>query len=117
MGRGFGGRGGFGGLGDMAKLMKQAQKMQEQMEAMRQELADARVEATSGGGAVQAVVNGEGKLLDLRIRPDAVDPDDVEMLQDLIVTAVREAEEKAAALAKQRMDQVTGGMNLPDLGL
>ncbi|MGC8666777.1 MAG: YbaB/EbfC family nucleoid-associated protein [Chthonomonadales bacterium] len=117
MGRGFGGRGGFGGLGDVAKLMKQAQKMQEEMQAMRQELAEARVEATSGGGAVHAVVSGEGKLLDLRIRPDAVDPEDVEMLQDLILTAVREAEEKAAALAKERMDRVTGGMNLPDLGL
>lgn len=113
MARGFGGRGGFGGLGDMAKLMKQAQKMQEEMLAAQEELQEARVEATAGGGVVKAVVNGKGKLMALEIKPEAVDPDDVEMLQDLIVAAIQEAEEKAEAMELEKMKGLTGDIGLP----
>lgn len=112
MGRGIG-RGGFGGLGDMSKLLRQAQKMQEDMAAAQEELEKERVEATSGGGAVKAAVNGKGRLLEVIIKPEAVDPDDVEMLQDLIVTAVREAQEAADAEQSRRMQGLTGGMGLP----
>ncbi len=112
MGKGFG-RGGFGGLGDMAKLMKQAQKMQQDMLQAQEELQNARVEATSGGGAVRAVVNGKGKLVALEIKPEAVDPDDVEMLQDLLVSAIKEAEEKAEEQELERMQGLTGGLGLP----
>ena len=113
MGRGFGGRGGFGGLGDMANLMKQAQKMQEDMIAAQEELASARVEATSGGGVVKAIVDGKGRLVNLEIKAEAVDPDDVEMLQDLLVSAIREAEEKADEIQTERMQSLTGGVGLP----
>ena len=109
------GRGGFGGLGDIAKLMKEAQKMQDNMETAREELQSARVEATSGGGAVKAIVDGEGKLVSITLSKDAVDPDDVEMLQDLIMTAIKDAESKAEDLQRERMQSVTGGMNLPGL--
>src|SRR5262245_35434078 len=113
MGRGFGGRGGFGGLGDIAKLMKEAQKMQDNMQAARDELQNARVDATAGGGVVKAVVDGEGKLISLQLSKEAVDPDDIEMLQDLIVTAIKDAEAKAEDLQRERMQSVTGGMGLP----
>lgn len=109
MGRGFGGRGGFGSMGDMMKLMKQAQKMQEEMMAAQEEMESAHVEATSGGGVVKAVVNGKGRLVALEIRPEVVDPDDVEMLQDLIVAAIQEAEQKAQEMAEERMQEITGG--------
>jgi nucleoid-associated protein EbfC len=111
MGRGFGR--GFGGLGDMAKLMKDMQKMQQEMLETQEELQSTRVEATSGGGAVKAVVNGKGRLVDLEIKPEAVDPDDVEMLQDLIVTAIKEAEERAEEMEKTKMEGLTSGMALP----
>ncbi len=111
--RGFGGKGGFGGLGDMAKLMKDMQKVQENMEAAQADLDNARLDATSGGGVVKAVVDGKGKLVSLEIKPEAVDPDDVEMLQDLLVTAIQEAEAKADDYQKERLQSVTGGLQLP----
>ncbi len=111
MGRGFGR--GMGGLGDMAKLMKDMQKMQQEMLDAQEALLTTRVEATSGGGAVKAIVNGKGRLVDLEIQPDAVDPDDVEMLQDLIVTAIKEAEEQAEEMEKTKMESLTSGMALP----
>jgi nucleoid-associated protein EbfC len=115
MGRGFGkgGFGGLGGLGDMAKLMKQAKQMQDDMVTAQEELQNARVEATSGGGVVKAVVNGKGKLVSLEIKPEAVDPDDVEMLQDLIITAIKEAEEKAEEQETEKMQGLTQGIGLP----
>lgn len=111
MGRGFGK--GFGGLGDMAKLMKQAQKMQADMVVAQEALEQERVEATSGGGVVRAVVSGKGKLIELFVKREAVDPDDVEMLQDLIVTAIRDAQDRAEALQAERMESLTGGVGLP----
>lgn len=113
MAKGFGGGAGFGGLGDMAKLMKQAQKMQADMVVAQEELINERVEATSGGGVVKAVVNGKGKLIELTIKPEAVDPEDVEMLQDLIIAAIKDAEDKAEAAETERMGSLTGGMGLP----
>jgi hypothetical protein len=115
MGRGSGGRGGFGGMGDMAKLAKMAQKMQEDMLAAQEEMENARIEATSGGGMVKATVTGKGRLVALEIKPEAVDPDDVEMLQDLIVVAIQEAEAKAEEAQMERMQGLTGGLNLPGL--
>src|SRR5438105_12523160 len=114
MGKGFGGLGrGLGGLGDMAKLMKQAQKMQDDMLKAQEELQNARIEATSGGGVVKAVVDGKAKLVSLEIKPEAVDPDDVEMLQDLIITAIKEAEDKAEEMETEKMQSLTGGLGLP----
>jgi|YelNatPaOPRAMG01_1025707.scaffolds.fasta_scaffold40448_4 DNA-binding YbaB/EbfC family protein len=113
MSKGFGGGAGFGGLGDMNKLMKQAQKMQQDMLDAQEKLEEIRVEATSGGGMVKAIMTGKGKLVDIEIKPEAVDPDDVEMLQDLIITAIREAEDKAEETQTEIMKGVTGGINLP----
>lgn len=112
MGRGIG-RGGFGGLGDMAKLMKQAQKMQADMAAAQEEMESMRVEATSGGGAVGAVVNGKGMLIGITIKPEACDPEDVEMLQDLVMTAVRDAQARAEEIQGETMKGITGSMGLP----
>lgn len=103
----------FGQLGDIAKLMKQARGMQEQMKTMQEELASARFEAEVGAGAVKAVVNGKGSLVDIKIRPDATE--DVELLEDLIKSAIGAATKKAADGAAEKMQQLTGGMNLPGL--
>lgn len=105
----------FGGMGNIGNLMKQAKKMQEDMQRVQAELADERVEATSGGGVVKAVVSGSGKLIEVKIDPQVVDPDDVEMLEDLVTTAIREASEKAKELAAERMQEVTGGLGLPGM--
>ena len=87
-------KGGFpGGLGggNMQNLLKQAQKMQKQMEDMQKELESKSFEATAGGGAVKAVVNGKNEVLEIKIKPEVVDEDDVEMLEDLVLTAVNQA--------------------------
>jgi DNA-binding YbaB/EbfC family protein len=110
MGRG---KGGLGGFGDMAKLARMAQKMQQDMLAAQEEMQDARIEASSGGGVVTAVVNGRGRLISLTVKREAVDPDDVEMLQDLIVSAINEAEDRAEESQTERMQGLTGGMGLP----
>lgn len=110
MGRG---KGAFGGLGDMAKLARMAQKMQADMVTAQEELLEARVEASSGGGVVKAVVNGKGRLVSLTVKPEAVDPSDVDMLQDLIISAIVEAQESAEAAQTERMQGLTGGMSLP----
>ena len=105
----------FGGMGNIGNLMKQAKKMQEDMQRVQAELADERVEATSGGGVVKAVVSGSGELIEVKIDRQVVDPDDVEMLEDLVTTAIREASEKAKELAAERMQEVTGGLGLPGM--
>ena len=106
------GKGG-GGLGSMEKLMKNMQKMQADMTSVQEALVNSEVEASVGGGAVKAVVNGKGKLLRLTIKPEAVDPEDVEMLQDLIVSAVNEAETKAEEIETEKMQGVAGDVPLP----
>ncbi len=104
--------GGFGGLNIQA-MMKQAQKLQDDMAKMEDELAEEMVEASSGGGVVTAVVNGRGELQSVVISPDVVDPEDVEMLQDLVTSAVREAVDQAGELRKSRMEEMTGALGLP----
>ena len=113
MAKGFGGRGmpGMGGGMNM-NMIKQAQKMQQDMLRMQQELQEKEYRAAAGGGVVTAVVNGKHELKDLVIDPEAVDPDDVEMLQDMILSAVNEAMRAADSDANQTMSKLTGGMNL-----
>lgn len=106
---------GFGNMGNMAGLMKQAQKAMADMNQMKAQLEEERVEATSGGGMVTAVVTGSGKILSVTIDPQVVDPEDVEMLQDLVVTAIREASDKAQAMREEKLQSLTGGMNIPGL--
>lgn len=101
---------------NFGKLMKQAQQMQEKMMRVQEELASRTVEATAGGGMVTAVVNGKNELVSLKIEKEVVDPDDIEMLQDLVVAAVNEGVRKAHEMAAEEMSKVTGGMNIPGLG-
>lgn len=100
------------GLGN---IMKQAQMMQKKMAELQAELEQRQVEATAGGGMVTAVVTGKQQLVSLSIEPAAVDPEDVEMLQDLIVAAVNEAVRKSQDMVQEEMSKVTGGMNIPGL--
>ena len=110
-------RGGFpGGMpGNMNNLMKQAQKMQQDLLKMQQEMEEKQYEATAGGGVITAVVSGKRELVRVTIDPEAVDPDDVEMLQDMVVAAVNEAMRKAEADSAQNMSKLTGGLNLGGL--
>jgi DNA-binding YbaB/EbfC family protein len=94
----------------MQQLMKQAQKMQQQVAAAQEELARATVEGTAGGGLVTATVTGSGDVVSLKIKPEAVDPDDVESLEDLVVAALHDAARAAATLQSERMGPLTGGM-------
>lgn len=96
-------------------MMQQAQKMQQDMIAMQQELETREFSATAGGGMVTATVTGKHRLAALEIQPEAVDPDDVEMLQDMIIAAVNEAVRKAEDTAEEEMQKLTGGLNLPGL--
>ena len=105
----------FGNMGDLGGMMKQAKKMYEDVQKVQQELDAERIEATSGGGVVKAVVTGGGDLLEVKIDPQAVDPDDVEMLEDLVTTAVGEALAKAKELAAERMQEATGGLGIPGM--
>ncbi|GAB4293468.1 MAG: YbaB/EbfC family nucleoid-associated protein [Desulfuromonadia bacterium] len=99
----------------LAGIMKQAQMMQMKMAKMQEEAAQKSFEATSGGGAVTAVVNGKHQLLSLTIQKDAFDPDDMEMLQDAVIAAVNEAMGKAQAELAAAMGKITGGLNIPGL--
>jgi nucleoid-associated protein EbfC len=101
-------------MNNMNQMMKQVKKMQEQMLKAQEELETKSVEG-SAGGVVTAVVNGHKKLISLTIKPEAVDPDDVEMLQDLVLTAVNDAITKADELANKDMSKFTGGMKIPGL--
>lgn len=101
--------------GNMNNMLKQAQRMQEEMLKAQEELGEKTVEASVGGGAVSVVVSGKKELVSVTLSPEAVDPDDIEMLQDLIVSAVNEAMRKADDLAANSMSRITGGMNIPGL--
>ena len=101
------------GGGNMQQLARQAQKLQQQMAKMQEEIEAREFEATAGGGMATAKVNGKKELLSIEIKPEAVDPDDVEMLQDLIVAAVNEALRQAGDAMEQGMGKMTGGMGLP----
>lgn len=106
--------GGMGGMNQSA-MLKQAQKMQQEMLRMQQEQEQKTFTATSGGGMVSATVNGKHELTDLAINPEAVDPEDVEMLQDMVIAAVNEAIRNADAEAASNMSRLTGGLNLGGL--
>ena len=97
------------------KMMKQAQQLQQRMMKLQEELESATVEATSGGGVVKVVVSGKMNVESLTIDPEAVSPDDVEMLQDLVLAAVNEGLNKAQEMASAKMGALTGGMNIPGL--
>ena len=100
---------------DMKQMMRQAQKMQKELNKAQEEIATMSLEATAGGGMVTAVASGDMAITSLTIDPDAVDPEDVEMLQDMVVAAVNEALRGVSELSNQRMSAVTGGMNIPGL--
>ena len=104
-----------GGPGNMQSMMKQAQKMQENMAALQEDLNARTYEASAGGGAVTAVVDGTHMVQSLTLQPDVVDPEDIEMLSDLVIAAVNEAIRKAVDTSEQEMGKLTGGMNLPGL--
>lgn len=101
------------GMGNMQKFLKQAQKMQAEMARVQEEVAARTVEASAGGGAVTVIANGRPEIVSVRLDPAAVDPEDVEMLQDLIVAATNEALHKATEMVAQAMSRFTGGLNLP----
>ena len=108
-------RGGMPGGMNQAAMMKQAQKMQQEMLRMQQEMESKTYTAAAGGGMVKATVNGKHEVLDLEINPEAVDPDDVEMLQDMVIAAVNEAMRTADTDSANSMSRLTGGLNLGGL--
>ena len=103
---------GYGNMGNMAKM---AQQMQAEIARVQDEIAQLVMEGTAGGGAVTAVVNGGGEVVSISINRDVVDPDDVEMLQDLITAAVNDGVHQVKEVAAQKMNQVTGGLRIPGL--
>ena len=103
------------GLGDMGNLLKQAQMMQRELDRVQSELAEARVEGTAGGGAVRVVVTGEGDVAEVEISQDTVEAGDKDMLEDLVLAALRDGLTRASDLRKERMSKVTGGLNLPGM--
>ncbi|MDQ1910977.1 YbaB/EbfC family nucleoid-associated protein [Paenibacillus sp. GD4] len=102
-------------MNNMNQMMKQVKKMQEQMLKAQEELGQKTFEGTAGGGVVAVTVNGHKKVTGVVIKPEAVDPDDVEMLQDLVLTAINDAMTKAEETAGKEMSKLTGGMNIPGL--
>ncbi|MEN6414896.1 MAG: YbaB/EbfC family nucleoid-associated protein [Veillonellales bacterium] len=103
----------FGNMGNMAGMMKKVQKLQADMAKLQEELKTRTMEVTAGGGAVKVVITGEKQIQSLKISPTAVDPEDVEMLEDLVAAAVNEAIKKVDDMMAQEMGKLTGGMNLP----
>lgn len=101
--------------GNMNKMMKQVQKMQQDMVKLQEELGSRIVESTAGGGAVKVTANGKNEIISIEIKPEAVDPEDVEMLQDLVLAAVNEALKKAQDMVAQEMNKITGGIKIPGL--
>lgn len=99
----------------LGKMMKQAQQLQSKMFKLQEELAEKTVETSSGGGMVKVVANGKQQLVSIQIEQEVVDPDDVEMLQDLILAAVNDALAKAQEMVSEEMSKLTGGMNIPGL--
>lgn len=103
------------GFGNMNKMMKQVQKMQADMARIQSELEERTYEATAGGGVVKVTVNGKNEVLDIKIDPEVLDPDDVEMLQDLILAAANEALKKAQETMSAEMGKLTGNMKIPGM--
>ncbi len=103
------------GMPNMNKLMKQAQQLQTKMAKMQEELGEKTVEASAGGGMIVAVANGKQELISIRIEKEVVDPEDVDMLQDLVMAAVNDALTRAKDMMNEEMGKVTQGMNLPGM--
>lgn len=111
---------GFSGAGmnsnkNMNAVIKQAQKMQEEMEKVQEDLEEKTVEATAGGGAITVVANGRKEIVSINIKPEAVDPEDVETLEDLVMVAINDAIRQADEMMTEGMSAVTGGLNIPGL--
>ena len=108
---------GFPGMmpGNMNQILKQAQKTQSDMQKMQEELESKELETSVGGGAVTVKVNGKKEVVDIQIKPEVVDPDDIEMLQDLVLSAVNEALRSVDDMQSSQMNKLTGGMNVPGL--
>ena len=104
-----------GGPGNMNQMLKQAQKMQEDMAALQSDLAQREYTAVSGGGMVEVTVDGKHMIKSIKIKPEAIDPDDSEMLEDLITVAVNEAIGNAVKNSEEEMGAITGGLNLPGI--
>ena len=104
-------------MNNLSNIMKQAKKMQERMGKLQQELETRTIEAQAGGGMVKVVVNGKFEIVSLQIEKDVVNPEDIEMLQDLIVAAVNEGIRKAQEMASAEMAKITGGLNIPGMGM
>ena len=121
MAKGYSARNGFGGSAGMMRQQQQMQqklaKMQQEMESAQKNVEESSFTASVGGGVVTAVVSGKKELTSLTIKPDAVDPEDVEMLQDLVISAVNEALRQADDAMSNSMNALTGGLNIPGLGL
>lgn len=105
--------GGMGNMGNMNGMMKKVQKLQADMAKMQEELKKKTIDVSAGGGAVKVVMNGEKQLQSLKIDPKAVDPEDVEMLEDLLCAAINEAVRKVDEMMTSEMGKLTGGLNLP----
>lgn len=106
---------GSGGAGNMQQMLKQAQKMQQDMAALQEDIEQREFTAASGGGAVSVTVDGKHTVKEIKIKPEIVDPDDVEMLEDLITVAVNEAIANAVKTSEDEMGAITGGLNMPGL--
>jgi len=104
-------------VNNLGNIMKQAKKMQERIGQLQQELEMRTIEAQAGGGMVKVVVNGKFEIVSLKIEKDVVNPEDVEMLQDLIAAAVNEGIRKAQEMASEEMAKITGGLNIPGMGM
>lgn len=103
-------------MNNLGNIMKQAKKMQERMGKLQQELETRTIEAQAGGGMVKVVVNGKFEIVSLQIEKDVVNPDDIEMLQDLVVAAVNEGIRKSQEMASEEMAKITGGLKIPGMG-
>lgn len=103
------------GMPNMGNLMKQAQQFQNKMAKLQQELEKKTIEATAGGGMVTVVVNGQQELLSITIDPEVIDPEDVDMLQDLVLAAVNDGMARAKKMVNDEMGKLTGGLNLPNI--
>lgn len=103
------------GLPNMGNLMKQAQQFQSKMAKLQEELGKKTIEASSGGGMVTVVVNGQQELVSINIDPEVVDPEDIDMLQDLVLAAVNDGMARAKKMVNDEMGKLTGGLNLPNI--
>ena len=102
-------------MGGMGNLMKQAQKMQSKIVKIQEEMAEKTIEGSAGGGMVTAVANGKQEIVSIKLEPEVVNPEDMEMLEDMVVAAVNDALKKSQEMVAEAMSQITGGMNIPGL--